>query len=81
MITIFYQKCFNTNIINESPHGDDNEFYNNDELLLPDGFVSKEDYVEDYMEAYLLLQNALMVKDYQYNVTYLNLDYLKPKED
>ena len=57
------------------------EFYNNDELLLPDGFVSKEDYVEDYMEAYLLLQNALMVKDYQYNVTYLNLDYLKPKED
>lgn len=57
------------------------EFYENDELVLPDGFSTKEAFVIDYMETYLLLQNALMIKDYQYNVSFLNLDYLKPKEE
>lgn len=57
------------------------EFFESDELILPDGYLTKEAFVNSYMESYLSVQNALMVKDYQYDVAFLSLDYMKPKED
>ncbi len=56
-------------------------YLSDDYYIAPEGYESKEEYIQVYMENYMKLINAEMVRDYQYNVSLLQLDFFKPPEN